>query len=128
MKRLVAKSELCIGCRLCEEVCSQAYRKEKNGKKSAIRIEENGDKGYIVHVCNQCGHCADICPVPAIEKDENGIVRIREDICVGCLTCVENCPTETMYAHDELTEPFKCIACGLCAEECPSGAIEIEAY
>lgn len=128
MKRLSVKSELCIGCRLCEEVCSNAYRKEKNREKSAIRIEENGDKGYIIHVCNQCGHCIDICQVPSISKDKNGIVRIKKDTCVGCLACVGNCPTETMYYHDELTEPFKCIACGLCAKECPSGALEIEEY
>lgn len=63
MKRLIAKSELCIGCRLCEEVCSKAYRKENNREKSAIRIDENGEKGYIIHVCNQCGTCIDICQV-----------------------------------------------------------------
>ncbi|HHT64169.1 MAG: 4Fe-4S binding protein [Bacillota bacterium] len=128
MKRLIAKSELCIGCRLCEEVCSKAYRKENNREKSAIRIDENGEKGYIIHVCNQCGTCIDICQVPAITRDKNGIVRIKKDLCVGCLSCVGNCPTETMYYHDELTEPFKCIACGLCAKECPSGALEIEEY
>lgn len=128
MKRLVTKPELCIGCRRCEEVCSKAYRKEKNAKKSAIRIEENAEKGYIIHVCNQCGRCLDVCQVPAISQDKNGIVRINKDNCVGCLACVGNCPTETMFYHDELTEPFKCIACGLCAKECPSGALVIEEY
>lgn len=128
MKRLAAKSEFCIGCRLCEEVCSSTYHKEKNAGKSAIRIEENGTKGYLVHVCNQCGHCIDICQVSAISRDTNGIVQVKKDICTGCLACVGNCPTETMFHHGELTESFKCIVCGLCAEECPSGALEIEAY
>jgi len=125
---LAVKSELCIGCRLCEEICSKAYRKDNNREKSAIRVEENGDKGYLIHVCNQCGNCIDICQVPALSRDKNGVVRIKKDICVGCLACVGNCPTENMYYHDTLTEPFKCIACGLCAKECPSGALEIEEY
>ena len=88
MKRLIAKSELCIGCRLCEEVCSKAYRKENNREKSAIRIDENGEKGYIIQVCNQCGTCLEICVVPAITRDKNGIVRLKRP-CVGCLSCVE---------------------------------------
>ncbi|HWI54079.1 MAG TPA: 4Fe-4S binding protein [Desulfobacteria bacterium] len=125
MKSLVGKSELCIGCGKCEEVCSEAYRKEKNRLKSAIRIDANGEGNFSIHVCNQCGHCSDICQVCAIPRDKNGIVKIKKDICVGCLACVGNCPTDTMYYHDELAEPFKCIACGLCAKECPTGAIAI---
>lgn len=126
MKRLVVKPELCVGCRLCEKVCSHSYRKENNREKSAIRIERNGDKGYTIHVCNQCGKCIDICQVPAIRRDKNSILRINKNDCVGCLACVGNCPTGTMFYHDELTEPFKCIVCGLCAKECPSGTLTIE--
>jgi len=128
LKKLVAKSDLCIGCLLCEEVCSNAYRKEKKKEKSAVRINTNGEKGYKVSVCNQCGKCIDICPVEAIYRDKNGVIRIKKDICVGCLACVGECPEGNMFYHDQYTEPFKCIACGLCAKECPSGALEIEKF
>lgn len=126
MKRLGVKAELCVGCRLCEEKCSEAWKKVNDREKSNIRIDEDGEKGYKISVCNQCGNCIKYCPTQAIYRDKHGIVRIKKDLCVGCLICVGNCPTDTMYYHDEDTEPFKCIACGLCAKECPSGAIEIE--
>ena len=40
MKILAVKPELCTGCGICEEVCSQTFYKEENPEKSAIRIGE----------------------------------------------------------------------------------------
>ena len=128
MKRLVVKPELCIGCRRCEEICSLTWRKENNAEKSAIRVKENGEQGYAIYVCNQCGLCINICQTQALSRDKNGIVMIKKADCVGCLACVGNCPHETMYYHDQLREPFKCIACGLCVKECPTQALVIEEY
>jgi carbon-monoxide dehydrogenase iron sulfur subunit len=128
LKRLVVKSELCVGCLLCQEVCPESWGKEKNSKKSAIKIEEDPEKGYKIAVCNQCGICIKICPVQALYRDQNGIVRVKKDICVGCLICVGECPHETMYYHDDFSAPYKCVVCGLCTEECPSGAITVEDY
>ncbi|MFZ5945613.1 MAG: 4Fe-4S binding protein [Bacillota bacterium] len=128
MKRLAVKPELCTGCRRCEEVCSVTWRKAKNAQKSAVKISGNGEQGYNINVCNQCGICITVCQAKSISRDKNGVVKIKNTDCVGCLTCVGNCPTETMFYHDELLEPFKCTACGICTRECPTQALKIEDY
>lgn len=48
-------SELCIGCGLCSNVCSQSAISMAGG-----RLKVNHSK------CNQCGHCLAICPKKAV--------------------------------------------------------------
>ncbi len=126
LKVLRKKEERCIGCHQCEEICSQAYFKEKNLKKASLKVTEIVDANNEIITCSQCGDCIDICPVEAIYRDNRGIVRIKKDICVGCLMCVGFCNERAMFQHDDFTEPFKCIACGLCSKKCPTGAIYLE--
>lgn len=126
LKVLRKKEERCIGCHQCEEICSQAYFKEKNLKKASLKVTEIVDSNNEIITCSQCGDCIDICPVEAIYRDNRGIVRIKKDICVGCLMCVGFCNERAMFQHDDFTEPFKCIACGLCSKKCPTGAIYLE--
>ncbi|WDV44397.1 4Fe-4S binding protein [Clostridiaceae bacterium M8S5] len=126
MKKLIINKDLCIGCHDCQEVCSKAFFKEKNLNKSSIKVTEIVDGANKINHCNQCGTCIDICPVQAIYRDKNGIVRINKKKCVGCFMCVGYCPEAAMMQHDDYLEPFKCIACGLCTKKCPTGALSIE--
>jgi Fe-S-cluster-containing hydrogenase component 2 len=41
--------------------------------------------------CTGCGTCADVCPVEAIEVEEDKS-KVNEEECVECGTCVEECP------------------------------------
>ncbi|HYE82438.1 MAG TPA: 4Fe-4S binding protein [Clostridia bacterium] len=125
MKVLGKKPELCIQCHACESICSKTWFKEDNALKSCIRISEDEKGGAVIISCTQCGECIDICPVEAIKRDKNGIVRIDKSICVGCFMCVGYCPELAMFMHEDYLEPFKCIACGQCAKSCPTGAIFI---
>ncbi|MBO8137862.1 MAG: 4Fe-4S binding protein [Desulfotomaculum sp.] len=124
-KTLIIKEELCTACGACENVCSRVYFKEENREKSAIRIENKPD-GIKITACSQCGQCIDLCPVEALYRDKNGIIRIKKELCVGCFSCVGFCPEGAMFFHGDYTEPFKCTACGLCVKECPTGAIAIK--
>ena len=126
MKVLVTNDELCIGCQLCQDVCSFAWYKEIHPGKSSIRITSLGNAEWRMAVCTQCGDCIDICPSGALYRDKAGVVRLKKDDCVGCLSCVEFCPHGSMYYHHDHVEPIKCISCGLCAKECPTGALVIE--
>jgi carbon-monoxide dehydrogenase iron sulfur subunit len=127
MKALVFDPDLCTGCRICEETCSQTWFKEVSGAKSSIRISELEDQSghFAANVCNQCGECIDICPTMALKRDKRGIVRIDKKLCVGCLSCVGFCPIVAMRVHPDYTVPFKCVACGQCAKKCPENALAI---
>jgi len=126
MKVLAFRSELCNGCRICEEVCSQTWFKETNAEKSTIRISKDQSDYYQAVMCNQCGECIDICSTIALKRDKRGIVRLNKKLCVGCLSCVGFCPILAMYVHADYVEPFKCVSCGKCVEACPTGALSVE--
>ena len=126
MKVLSFDPELCVGCHICEETCSDTWFKVTDPQKSSIRIYDDDGEGLLRAVfCNQCGACIAVCPTEALYRDKNGIVRIRKKQCVGCLSCVGFCPYLVMFYHPDQVEPFKCIACGKCADECPADALAI---
>lgn len=124
MKRLEKDEALCIGCRQCEDACSQAFYKVKDSKLSCIRIEDKED-GHIIHICNQCGKCAEVCNTCVITPAPNGVYRLNKKECAGCLMCVAYCPEQVMVQTDDREEPSKCSACGICVKACPTGAIRI---
>ena len=124
MKVLSYDPELCAGCFVCEEVCSETWFKTSDVEKSSIRIHDE-DGSFSAVFCNQCGECIAVCPTEALYRDKKGIVRVRKKLCVGCLSCVGFCPYGAMFYHPDQAEPFKCIACGKCADECPAEALAI---
>jgi ferredoxin len=86
------------------------------------RFPAPGD--YRIHLCDQCGACAEVCPVEAIGEDENGVYRIDEDLCTSCMLCVDACPYEVIVENNRTSMPIKCTNCGACVDVCPRDAIE----
>ena len=123
--RLAVNEDNCSGCRVCEVVCSLQCFGENNPKKASVRIKgEFPDPGkYRIIYCIQCGVCAEVCPVDAIEETEDGYYEVDEDTCISCMVCVEECPQDSMFTHKSREAPFKCILCGMCIEYCPRNAI-----
>ena len=39
--------------------------------------------------CDNCGICAEVCPMGSIDADNP---RLRSGICIKCNACIENCP------------------------------------
>lgn len=116
----------CFGCHVCEMICSVELAGEINPKKAGIRVSGQFPVPgtYRVTVCDQCGQCAEVCPVGAIRGIE-GVYLIDGGECTGCGVCVEACPRGALFLHPSSPVPIKCTACGKCVELCSRNAIEI---
>jgi ferredoxin len=44
----------------------------------------------VSDACNQCGTCAEQCPVGAIDGEDSRL--IDTGICISCCACIRNCP------------------------------------
>ena len=122
--KLKAFHENCSGCGTCRLACAIENFQEVNPSKSLLRIEGRfpapGD--YRIHLCDQCGVCADNCPEDAIQL-ENGVFIVDQDACTGCMICVDVCPHDVMFEQKHSAVPVKCTLCGECALTCPRDAI-----
>ena len=47
-------------------------------------------------LCIGCGACVGVCPVGALELDEEGKSESNEEICISCGACVGTCPVEAI--------------------------------
>ena len=116
----------CSGCGVCKLACSMVNFNQIAPSRALLRIEgcfpSPGD--YRIHFCDQCGICAEKCPVDAIAL-EGGVFRIDEATCIACHECVEACPRSVMIIQPENNIPAKCILCGECARTCPREAISL---
>ena len=123
---IIFNQENCSGCGVCKLACSIANFQQVTPAKAMLRIEgrfpDPGD--YQIHFCDQCGECAEACPVDAIVL-EDGIYRINEEDCTACHECVDACPHSVMIIKEEDDMPAKCVLCGECAQVCPREAIMI---
>jgi anaerobic carbon-monoxide dehydrogenase iron sulfur subunit len=125
--QLKAYHERCSGCGTCRLACAIENFHEVNPSRSLLRIEGRfpGPGDYRIHLCDQCGVCADNCPEGAIGLAD-AIFIVDPDACTGCLTCVEVCPRDVMFEQKHSGVPVKCILCGECARTCPRKAIVVE--
>lgn len=115
----------CSGCCTCRLACAVENHREVRPSLAVLHIEGRfpapGD--YHVHLCDQCGACAEVCPEAAITADDTGVYRIDDVICTGCLLCVDACPCGVLMVHQRTEMPIKCTLCGACVEVCPRDAL-----
>ena len=110
---------------------------------NALHLLYGGDK-VCKSGCHGLGSCIKVCPVNAIDYDDEGKVWVDKDVCISCGKCIDICPTGVMkwvpYNADYIvacnnTDPVKvtkkicsvgCIACKICAKKSPDGGYVIE--
>ncbi|BDB98115.1 4Fe-4S dicluster domain-containing protein [Saccharolobus caldissimus] len=122
----------CIICNACVDACNKAYG--NLNWRSLIVMQYGENKTALSIACNHCDNptCMEVCPANAIEKNDMGIVRIKEDSCIGCGFCAWACPYEALkFNNDGIMT--KCHLCydrliggkGIpyCVEACPTGAL-----
>lgn len=132
--RLLWDPAKCVGCRVCEGVCSFIKEGESNPVKSRGRIirtvEDNILSKIRVH-CQQCEdpYCKDVCPVGAISEDANGVKTTDEEKCVGCRMCETACPVGAITVNPDKHVSIKCDLCKdqdepQCAKFCYAEALK----
>jgi len=95
MKLIEISQKDCVGCRLCEMVCSLSHEGECSTTGSRIKVLRDEEFGNnLVSVCLQCADpkCMEACASNAITRDEGtGIVKIDTEACIGCEICIDSC-------------------------------------
>ena len=85
MKKIpIVYPEKCIGCRICELVCSTRDGGGYNPDKSLIKVLKNEEFNVNIPVfsnrCIECMRCVNFCPTKAIEfVDRQKAALIRRD-------------------------------------------------
>ncbi len=146
MKRVFAREEYCVGCRLCEVHCVVAHSDYKDDivkafKRQNLRplprilVEENRPVSFAL----QCRHCQDApctkaCITGAMHKDPvTGVVTNDEERCVGCWTCILVCSFGAIARNEQGRKvASKCDLCTdnggvpACVQNCPNAALVYE--
>lgn len=47
-------------------------------------------------LCIGCGACLEVCPVDALELDEEVKAICKDDDCIDCGACIGSCPVEAI--------------------------------
>ena len=105
----VQVSNACVGCfaRPCVASCPRQAISVVN-QRSTIDRSKCINCGKCMTVCPYHAiirnplPCEDACPVGAIGKDEDGLVKIDFDRCIYCGKCFRSCPFSTIMERSSL--------------------------
>ena len=122
----------CVGCRVCEYVCSLEKNKMFNPTRSrirVIRIYPNTNAAINCRLCEDPS-CVAACPRKALTQSaENGVILVNDELCNGCGWCINACDFGAIQLERENVVRM-CDLCATreegpsCIEWCPERALE----
>jgi TPP-dependent indolepyruvate ferredoxin oxidoreductase alpha subunit len=119
----------CIGCNICEYVCSLEKENTFNPVKSRIRAVRLTALSNVAFTCRTCrdAPCVAACPKDALtQSKETGVVTVDEAKCDGCGWCIAPCEYGAITLHPESRKAMLCDTCEgepECIQWCPEGAL-----
>ncbi|MEW6270355.1 MAG: 4Fe-4S dicluster domain-containing protein [Thermodesulfobacteriota bacterium] len=135
MRALHVDPNRCIGCRACEEACSECPDHFGVPMIHLDFLERAVSVQTAPTVCMHCSEpaCASVCPADAIKVDRDGVVlSAAAERCIGCGNCALACPFGVPRIDATRELMTKCDLCygrtsrglaPMCATVCPSGAL-----
>ena len=89
-------------CTRCSDVCpAGALTPVAPGEKRQLKIGTalyRPDTCVILTEGRTCGHCAEVCPIHAIEMADDGsghlLPKVHHRRCIGCGSCEYHCPAQ----------------------------------
>ena len=127
-------TDKCVGCRICEYVCSLEKDKVFNPTRSRIRVVRIYPTTNASLTCRLCedAPCVIACPRKALtQSEETGVILIEDDLCNGCGWCFEACDFGAITLDPEKKVVRICDLCidredgPVCVEWCPEEALEL---
>lgn len=139
MKRIINRTEYCVGCGLCRINCIVEHSHSKHVVKAFLHENAEPTGGIKVHnrgshsMAIQCQHCENpscisACISGALHKEEDGFVVHDAQKCIGCYACILACPFGSIRIKEKEKKIFKCDLCRhrtkpACVEGCPNRAL-----
>ena len=130
---VVCDPNLCIGCQICEYVCSYTKTGEYNSYRSRIRTVRADEVLITAIACRTCENapCVIACPRDALTQDSvTGIIHIDSSRCDGCAWCIEACDFGAISINPANKLAEICDQCETleegpqCVKWCPKDALE----
>ncbi|MDZ4181341.1 MAG: 4Fe-4S dicluster domain-containing protein [Candidatus Cloacimonadaceae bacterium] len=119
--------ETAVNGEYCYGECSYDFHPNNTGMKDIIEL------AMLRFTCRHCEQapCIKVCPVDALEKDEDGTLHRAINLCVSCQSCVAVCPFGTLSNGIITKLKNICDQCDfsdesqelLCMKTAPAGAI-----
>lgn len=133
-KIIVCNIKECMGCKICDYICSVVNEGVINPRKSRIRTIRIHPTFDVAVSCRKCEEpkCVPVCPHQAISKDKrSGMIHIDEKKCDGCGWCIESCPVGAIILHLHDKTAKVCDFCRdypkpQCVVYCPKEALKYQ--
>jgi Fe-S-cluster-containing hydrogenase component 2 len=128
-KRLIIDLQQCDQCESCGVVCDY-YNRPHDQDHGMTGLRE---RATFALICRRCEYasCVEACPLDAIERQGDNIIKRYNLRCVSCKLCAHACPFGTIYTDMLPFYDSRCDACPgrnestpPCVDSCTRGALE----